>query len=163
MEDNSTDLDLVNVDHPKGCLSDLDLANAQNKKAVSSDLENMEDYSIDPNLVNSQTAKGKLTDPAIEHCDDFVVNDMHDLASIKLPPKIKKRGRPKGAGLTVIGLPRKKHCKDKPVKFLKKGKQEREKQILDWMLPDDLVAKAQQGYSLEAKELGDDLFFLLIY
>ena len=63
--------------------------------------------------------------------------------------------------MTVIGLPRKKLCKDKPVKFLKKGKQEREKQILDWMLPDNLVAKAQQGYSLEAKELGDDLFFSL--
>ena len=77
----------------------------------------------DINLVNSQTTKGKLS-------DDFVVNDTHDLASIKLPPKNNKRGRPKGAGSTVIGLPRKKLCKDKPVNFLMKGKQEREKQIL---------------------------------
>ena len=41
MEDNSTDLDFVNVDDPKDFLSDLDLANAQSKKAESPDLENM--------------------------------------------------------------------------------------------------------------------------
>ena len=29
------------------------------------------------------------------------------------------------------------------------------------MLPDDLVVKAQQGFTVEAKELGDDLFFSL--
>ena len=52
---------------------------------------------------------------------------MLDLTSIKLPPKIRKRGRPKGAGLTVIGLPRKKKCTDGPVKFLRKSNSEREK------------------------------------
>ena len=38
-----------------------------------------------------------------------------------MPPKIKKRGRPKGADKTVIGLPRKKmRTSGKPVPFLKK-------------------------------------------
>ena len=43
----------------------------------------------------------------------------------------------------------------------KVSEEEREKQILSWMLPDDLVSKAQLGSLLEAMELGDDLLFLL--
>ena len=39
-----------------------------------------------------------------------------------MPPAMKKRGRPKGADKTVIGLPKKrKYCQgNKPVPFLKK-------------------------------------------
>ena len=51
-----------------------------------------------------------------------------------MPPKIRKRGQPKGVGLTVIGLPQKKKRTDGPVKFLMKSNSEREKQILSWML-----------------------------
>ena len=42
------------------------------------------------------------------------------LQEIKLPAKVRKRGRPKGAERTVIGLPRKKKRGNKPVPFLKK-------------------------------------------
>ena len=48
------------------------------------------------------------------------------LRDIKLPPKIRKRGRPKGAEKTTIGLPRKKK-ENKPVPFLKKYPTDREK------------------------------------
>ena len=42
------------------------------------------------------------------------------LENVKLPPKINKRGRPKVAEKTVIGLPCKKKKKtDKPTPFLK--------------------------------------------
>ena len=49
------------------------------------------------------------------------------LRDIKLPPKIRKRGRPKGAEKTTIGLPRKKKKENKPVPFLKKYPTDREK------------------------------------
>ncbi len=45
--------------------------------------------------------------------------------NLKLPPVIKKRGRPKGAEKTVIGLPARKKFKGdqvrKPVSFLRKS------------------------------------------
>ena len=44
-----------------------------------------------------------------------------------MPPKMKKRGRPKGADKTVIGLPRKKmRTSGKKCHFLKKSPKERE-------------------------------------
>ena len=49
------------------------------------------------------------------------------LSQIKLPPKLRKRGRPKGAEKTVIGLPRKKHRGNKPVPFAKKQPSDKEK------------------------------------
>ena len=49
--------------------------------------------------------------------------------TIKLPEKMLKRGRPKGAGLNVIGLPAAKRKKNssKPVKFTLKSPTQREK------------------------------------
>ena len=40
---------------------------------------------------------------------DQGIND--DISLVKMPPAMRKRGRPKGAGLTVIGLPAKKKGK----------------------------------------------------
>ena len=51
------------------------------------------------------------------------------LGTIKLPPKIKKRGRPKGAEMTVIGLTKRRKKHDKTLPFLKKLPQEREKSM----------------------------------
>jgi len=57
-----------------------------------------------------------------------------DLENVKLPPKMKKRGRPKGAQKTIIGLPRRKKKKscpesDKPTAFLRKNPIEKERGI----------------------------------
>ena len=48
-----------------------------------------------------------------------------DMSKIQLPPKMRKRGRPKGSGKTVIGLP-KKNRGYKPVPF--NGKSPRDKE-----------------------------------
>ena len=52
-----------------------------------------------------------------------------------------------------MGYLKKKKCVDGPVKFLTKSIEEREKLILNWMLPDHLVTKALQSEVLEYEEL----------
>ena len=45
-----------------------------------------------------------------------------------MPPAMRKRGRPKGAGLTVIGLPKKKgKTSSKPTPFVLKSEWEKTK------------------------------------
>lgn len=48
------------------------------------------------------------------------------IADIQMPPKMKKKGRPKGNGLTVIGLPKKGNG-NKPIPFIKKSEWEKSK------------------------------------
>ena len=43
------------------------------------------------------------------------------------PPKVKKRGHPKGVETTVIGPPKKKCKGDKPLPFVKMSPKDREK------------------------------------
>ena len=53
-----------------------------------------------------------------------------EFQDVTLPPKLKKRGRPKGAEKTVIGLPKKKKKSNKSVPFLKKLPVNRERGII---------------------------------
>ena len=55
------------------------------------------------------------------------------IQGIILPPKLKKRGRPKGAEKTVIGLPTKKRKVKSVIPFLKKLPVEKEKGIVDYL------------------------------
>ena len=60
-----------------------------------------------------------------------------------MPVTMTQRGRPKGADLTVIGLPRKRGTKDgnilqKPVPFVLKSDGDKEKMILTWILKEDV-------------------------
>ena len=50
--------------------------------------------------------------------------DTRSLCDIQTPSKMKKQGRPKGAGLTVIGLPKKING-SKVTPFIKKSKWEK--------------------------------------
>ena len=52
--------------------------------------------------------------------------DTRSLCDIKMPPKMKKKGRPKGAGLMVIGLPKKING-SKVTPFIKKSEWEKSK------------------------------------
>ena len=56
---------------------------------------------------------------------------------IQLPPKMIKRGRPKGSDLTVNGLPAKNHRQKEtlPAPFIKKSPEKKKKYIVSWIIP----------------------------
>ena len=66
------------------------------------------------------------------------------LISIKLPPKMKKRGRPKGAETTVVGLRRKK-LKSGPVAFENILPETKEKIMLSWFIGETEVLDVLKG------------------
>ena len=85
--------------------------------------------------------------------------------NIKLPPKVPKRGRPKGSEVTVVGLPKKKKRRNnKPVALISKHPKEQEKGIcylqsiyvyshfstvmLKWFVSDQDVSKAMHEDTL---------------
>ena len=58
------------------------------------------------------------------------LSTIDNISVVKMPPTMRKRGRPKGAGLTVIGLPKKKGktmC-PRPTTFVLKSKWEKSKE-----------------------------------
>jgi len=66
------------------------------------------------------------------------------LSFVKLPPKMRKRGQPKGLANTVIGLPRKK-AKSGPVAFEKMLPPQKDIIILSWFVGKDAAEEAIKG------------------
>ncbi|KAJ8264587.1 hypothetical protein GJAV_G00151020 [Gymnothorax javanicus] len=65
------------------------------------------------------------------------VEDTTDGERVQLPPRVKRKGRPKGMDQTAIGLPRKMMRKEKkPVPFIKLPAIEKEKVMLGWIVKD---------------------------
>ena len=78
-----------------------------------------------------------------------------DFSQIKMPPKILKRGRPKGAEVTVIGLPKKKkktESQNKLISFKKLSPIEKDRMILSSLSMSQAVGEAIAGKGLLNKE-----------
>ena len=74
------------------------------------------------------------------------------IRKIKTPPKVLVRGRPKGATLTVIGLPKKKSLKITP--FDKKSYIEKQDIILSWFLDKATISKIKkENYLAEETDI----------
>ena len=67
------------------------------------------------------------------------------LENVNLPPKSKKRGRPKGSNSTVIGLPKKKSRYNTPTPFIKKSPSDRDLQILGYFVCEKDATRTVMG------------------
>ena len=86
-----------------------------------------------------------LQEPTNAH-ENLRVEASIDIADIILPPKIQKRGRPKGSELTVIGLPKKrlKLQKSKCIAFERMNDTQKQSLVLSWIVEKRVVENACQ-------------------
>lgn len=76
------------------------------------------------------------------------------LGEIKVPPPMRKCGRPKGHALTVIGLPkRKKNATTERVPFKCLSMREKRKIILAWLVGECSAKAAMQGKQLQESDV----------
>ncbi|KAH3769581.1 hypothetical protein DPMN_170854 [Dreissena polymorpha] len=95
----------------------------------------LKDYDAEPMLLND-TGEGECATSS-----SVVISASSDLGSITLPPHIRKRGRPKGSELTIVGLPKKRlKLKRRPVPFCQLETSAKDKMMLKWFV-DDAVAE----------------------
>ena len=92
-------------------------------------------------------------------------NVLSDIADIALPPRIQKRGRPKGSELTVIGLPKKrlKLHKSKCVAFERMSDIQKQSFVLSWFVDQRVIDKCVTEQHLiqeDEVEINPDLISL---
>lgn len=75
------------------------------------------------------------------------------LAQVNLPARTAKRGRPKGADKTVIGLPKKKKRYNKVIPFKSMSVYDKEKKILLWIVGEAEVTKVLSGILVEEESV----------
>jgi hypothetical protein len=75
------------------------------------------------------------------------------LKNINLPPKLCKRGRPKGAEKTVVGLPKKRARNSKLLPFTNLHVHEKERVILSWLFTDDIVNCTLKGKLIDEEQI----------
>ncbi|XP_041459223.1 transcription initiation factor TFIID subunit 3-like [Lytechinus variegatus] len=71
-----------------------------------------------------------------------------DLKGLRLPPKMKKRGRPKGQECTVVGLPKRK--KRQTIPFSRLHPCEKDQAVVSWLVGEELAKRSiLRGYMIE--------------
>lgn len=111
--------------------------------------------------VNKNTAGNLKEDTAKINDDDRDGKNSPEFSQIKMPPKILKRSRPKGAEVTVIGLSRKKkeerktESRNNLIPFCRLSPIEKDRMILGSLSTSLAVGEAIAGHRFLAK---DDIF-----
>jgi hypothetical protein len=87
-------------------------------------------------------------------CNSKTKGGDSEMKDIKMPPKMPKRGRPKGAELTVIGLPRVKRARKGMVPFSKLRPEEKNRILLECFVSPAVANKAiLSGALISAEEV----------
>ncbi|XP_065895227.1 uncharacterized protein [Dysidea avara] len=83
------------------------------------------------------------------------VNLLTDKYDIKVPSAIKKRGRPRGSELTVVGLPKKKNRRgvEGPCPFIRLHTSDKEKVILNWFVDKEVIDATKKGILIEEEDV----------
>ncbi|CAH0562827.1 unnamed protein product [Brassicogethes aeneus] len=99
---------------------------------------NMSFVSCNPQEIDKMDTASNLN---INNCDNLSDNNISKpcdsqsiLKKVIMPKIIKKRGRPRGADLTVIGLSKKKRSNLKPIEYIKRNTKEKEEILLNLIL-----------------------------
>ena len=140
--ENYISVEQVKEDKPTGNTDERELeADDEPVNEVSSQNENKEEI-LKENFV-------------VTHGDERKGIKSPDFSQIKMPPKILKIGRPKGAEVTVIGLPKKKkktESQNKLLSFKKLSPIEKDRMILGSLSTSQAVEETIAGHRLLNKE-----------
>ncbi|CAH0553152.1 unnamed protein product [Brassicogethes aeneus] len=96
------------------------------------------------------------------NCDDEILNckftDQVTILENTIIPKVyKKRGRPKGSEMTVVGLPKKKKSSSGKQSFAKRPSSEKKLLILKWLIPRYYMEVFNKNRSIEADDINIDI------
>ncbi|KAG8171667.1 hypothetical protein JTE90_016582, partial [Oedothorax gibbosus] len=108
-----------------------------------------------PAILSDETAE-EISPPPSENSPESTDIALSELV---LPPKMRRRGRPKGASITVIGLPRKKPGNSsKPVAFVKRHVRDKERLVLSWLFTEEIAEKAMNSeYVIQVDDVSDNV------
>lgn len=97
----------------------------------SHNIDNPDD--IDP------LSTGNVVDKAIKNAEvvENVVDGCAELKNVKMPPILKRKGRPKGHDVTVVGLSKKRKTGRRT--FVSLPNKEKEKIMLKWLIEDNIL------------------------
>eukprot|EP00112_Aurelia_sp_Birch-Aquarium-sp1_P005704 Seg1647.2 transcript_id=Seg1647.2/GoldUCD/mRNA.D3Y31 product="Transcription initiation factor TFIID subunit 3" protein_id=Seg1647.2/GoldUCD/D3Y31 len=122
------------------------------EKLIKIDPVDSTDAGMNTSNVNSPSSCYSLTK---DH-EESNADQNESSSVIKMPPKMLKRGRPKGAEVTVIGLPRIKKAKQengslKP--FAKLGAKEKDRILLECFVSPKIAKQSLQGFPISPDRL----------
>ena len=158
--DVATEKDTINID-----TADFRLQLHAETLATDTVQEFHENTQTDVATTDRVDTTGAESDQSFRGNIECTTEILSDIANISLPPRIQKRGRPKGSELTVIGLPKKKFRlqKSKCIAFERMSDIQKQSFVLSWFVDQRVIDQCVTKQHLiqeDEVELNPDLISL---